>query len=181
MCRVACLSFPIAGFLLFAQAAAQEPTPQAPKTNPVVKVATLGASTRAPTKAEVEALGLKFEVRAKGQVVVEVTKDGAASKAGLVAGDAVVKFEKVEVFSQDDIADFLRASSPGQKVEATVVRAGSRKEEVLLIALGSVDVEAPKSAGLQWQYTSFANLDAALAKAKEEKKLVLVGLSGAET
>ncbi|MFY9341692.1 MAG: PDZ domain-containing protein [Planctomycetota bacterium] len=172
------LSFPVAGFLLCGHAAAQEPIE---KKDRVIKVASLGASTRAPTKEEVEKLGLRVEVRARGQIVSEVAEGGAASKSGLVAGDVIVKLDKVEVFSQDDVADLLRVSSPGRKVEAAILRAGSKKEEVLQIALGSQDVKAPESAQLEWQYASLAQLDAALAEAKKEGKLVLVGLSGAET
>lgn len=167
--------------LLSALAPAQQPSRQPPLKARVVEVASLGASTRAPTKDEVEKLGLKLEVRARGQVLVEVAEGGAASKSGLVAGDVIVMFDKVEVFSQDDIADVLRASPPGREIEAVVVRTGSKKEEVMRIALGSEQSDVPESPRLAWQDAGLAHLDAAIAKAKQEKKLVLVGLSGAET
>jgi S1-C subfamily serine protease len=182
MSRLASLSFFAAMVLLTcAVATAQESKPQAPEKNRVVEIATLGAKTRAPTEAEVEKLGLSLEVRAKGQVLVEVADGGAASKSGLVAGDVLVTLDKVDVFSQDDIADVLRASSPGRQVEATVLRANSKKEEVLQIALGAEKTEVQETPRLAWQYAGLPHLEAALAKAKAEKKRVLVGLSGAET
>jgi len=168
----------VAVFLLCRNATAQEPSP---KKQPTMEVASLGVSTRAPTKDEAEKLGLKFEVRVRGQIVAELIDGGAASKSGVVGGDVIVKLGKVDVFSQDDVADVLRLSSPGQKIETTVLRASTKKEEVLLIALSREEVAAPESARLEWQFASLASLQAALAKAKEEKKLVLVGLSGAET
>lgn len=167
--------------LLCASATAQEPSAKAPDKSRVVKVATLGATTRVPTKDEVEKLGLKTEKCVRGQVVVDVAKDGAAAKSGLTAGDAIVKLDKVDVFSQDDIADILRASLPKKEAEVVVVRAGSTKEEALRIEFGTQDAVAPESPPLAWQFASLAHLDAALAKAKEDKKVVLVGLSGAET
>lgn len=108
-------------------------------------------------------------------------KDSAATKAGLAAGDVIVRLGNVEVFSQDDIADVLHVSAPGQKLKAAVLRAKTGKEETVEIALGTREVKVPKVAPLAWDYASLANLDAALAQAKKDKKLVLVGLSGAET
>jgi S1-C subfamily serine protease len=174
----ALLSLSVMGFLLCAAAFSQEP---AHKKDRTVKVASLGAATRAPTKEEVDKLGLKVDVCARGQVVTEVAEGGAAAKSGLVAGDVIVKLDRVELFSEDDVADILRVNSPGKTVEAAVLRAASKKEEVLQMALGSQEVAAPEAARMEWQFASLANLDAALAKAKKEGRLVLVGLSGAET
>lgn len=178
------ISFVTTALLLSCAVSAQQPPKQdkkPTKPEPTVKVATLGASTRAPTKEEVKKLGLKFEVRARGQIVSELIKDGAATKAGLAAGDVIVRLGNVEVFSQDDIADVLRVSAPGQKLKAAVLRAKTGKEETIEIALGTKEIKEPKVAPLPWVYASLANLDAALAKAKKDKKLVLVGFSGAET
>jgi len=172
------LSWSVVAFLVCGSAVAQE---RAEKKDRTVKVASLGAATRAPTKEEVEKLGLKVDVCARGQVVAEVAEGGAAAKSGLVAGDVIVKLDKVELFSEDDVADILRVSSPGKTVEAAVLRGASKKEEVLQIALGSQEVAAPEAARMEWQFASLANLEPALAKAKTEGRLVLVGLSGAET
>jgi PDZ domain-containing secreted protein len=67
--------------------------------------------------------------------------------------DVVVKFDKNELYSEDDIADFLLVSKPGQKVVVKVQRAKTDKLATVRLELGS----------------------------KKEGRLVLVGLSGAET
>ncbi len=146
-----------------------------------VPVATLGVQTRAPTKQEVEELGLAFAVRARGQVVTEVENDGAAARAGVQPGDVLVKLDAVELFSRDDIDDFLRASRPGQRVEALVSRGTGAKDEAVTISLGTMATTAPAQPVLAWQFASLGQLGDALAVAKVERRLVLVGLSGAET
>lgn len=176
--------FVTTAMLLSCAISAQHPPKQdkkPTKPDPTLKVATLGVSTRAPTKEEVKNLGLTFEVRARGQIVSKLVKDGAATKAGLMVGDVLVRLGNVEVFSQDDIADVLRVSAPGQKLEASVLRAKTGKEETVEVALGTIEIKAPKQPPLAWDFASLANLDAAVANAKKDKKLVLVGLSGAET
>jgi len=79
-------------------------------------IATLGATTRAPTEEEVEKRELPFSVRAQGQVVVDVTRGGAAEKAGIMRDDVILKFGTNKVFSQDDIADYLRVQKPKDRV-----------------------------------------------------------------
>ncbi len=152
------------------------------KTKPQeqVTVASFGMSTRAPSTEEVAQLDLKMQVKIQGQIVSEVAEDGAAAKAGIQKGDAILKLDKNGIFSQDDIADFLRVSKPGQKVDVQLVR-GNSEELALSVSLGSKRVEASSVPRLEWGFASVGQLDAALAKAKQEGKLLLVGLSGAET
>ena len=178
------ISFGTKALLLCCAISAQEPPKQdkeSKKPEPTLRVATLDATTRAPTREEVKQLGLKFEVRARGQIVSELAKDGAGAKAGITAGDVIVRLGNVEVFSQDDIADVLLVSAPGKKLVASILRAKTGKEETVEFVLGAKEVKAPKAPPLAWNYASLANLNSALAKAKKDKKLVLVGLSGAET
>ena len=108
----------------------------------------------------------------------QIARQGAA---GIAPGDVVVKLGKNELYSQDDIADFLLASKPGQKVVALVLRANTKKEEALTVTLGKGKAKAPEAPRLEWQYASLGQLTDALAKAVKEDKLLLVGLSGAET
>lgn len=180
MIRTAWLSHSIAILACCSIAAAQKPGKVA-KQEPVVKVAALGAETRAPTKQEAADLGLKHEVRTRGQIVTDVTKKGAAAKSGLVADDVLISLAGVDVYSQDDIADIMRVSQPGQTISASVLRAKTKKEETVKITLGAAEVKAPKTAQLVWDFASLANMEAAQALAKAKKRLILVGLSGAET
>jgi len=145
------------------------------------KKAALGADTRVPTGDEAKAYQLDKSVgKTQGQYVVRVEKDGPAEKAGLKAGDVLLALEANKVFSRDDIEDLLRVSPPGSKVKALVKRAGTYKEEIVTVALGTIKGE-DKGKHLTWQHAGLGQLDAALAAAKKHGKLVLVGLSGADT
>ena len=146
-----------------------------------VTAASLGMRTRAPSTEEVKQLDLKNLVKVQGQIVSEVSEDGAAAKAGIQKGDAILKLDKNTIFSQDDIADFLRVSKPGQKVDVQLVRGKHSEATALSVSLGSKRVEASPVPRLEWGFASLGQFDAALAKAKQEGSLLLVGLSGAET
>ena len=72
-------------------------------------------------------------------------------------------------------------SEPGQKVKVQVQRAKGDKKETLAVALGTKKVRKSKTPTLKWEFASLGQLEFALARAKKKQKLVLVGLSGAET
>ncbi len=167
------------GLILCCPVATQDE--QKAKPQKQVKVASLGMSTRAPSGEEVAQLDLKLQVKIQGQIVSEVSEDGAAVKAGIQKGDAILKLDENGIFSQDDIADFLRVSKPDQKVAVHVVHAKNSEEETLSVSLGSESVEASTAPRLEWGFASLGQFDAALAKAKQEGSLLFVGLSGAET
>jgi predicted metalloprotease with PDZ domain len=168
--------------LLVPDSPAQAPTP---KDAPLVATATLGVVTRPATADEARDLGLQVDRCVRGQVVTEVAKESGAAKVGIGPGDVLLRLGKVDLFSGDDIADFLRASKPWQTVEAVVRRAPTAKdgqqEETVSLTLSSAVVEQPREPVFAWQFASLAQLPDALAKAKEQKRVVLVGLSGAET
>jgi C-terminal processing protease CtpA/Prc len=145
------------------------------------KGATLGAQTRVPTADEAKTYQLdKLVGRTQGQYVRSVEKGGPAEKAGLEVGDVLVALDANKVFSRDDIEDFLRVSQPDSKVKVLVKRAGSFKEETVTVTLGATTIE-DNDKHFTWQYAGLGQLDAALAAAKKQGKLVLVGLSGADT
>jgi serine protease Do len=149
-----------------------------PKT---VHRAALGAETRVPTADEAKAYQLdKLVGKIQRQYIIAVEKDGPAAKAGLKVGDVLLALDANKVFSRDDIEDFLRVSPPGSKVKALVKRADTHKEETVTVALGATKVE-DKGKQFTWQYAGAGQLDAALAAAKKDSKLVLVGLFGADT
>jgi S1-C subfamily serine protease len=158
--------------------------PKAAKSKPdekFHKVATVGMETRAPNKEERRKYSLKFEVRSQGQVVTGLARGGAAAKAGIRKGDIILKIEKVEIFSQDDIRDIVMVRKPGQKIVMDVIRGKSKKNTSLEVKLGEKKIRATKKSRLEWDYAGIGYLKDALARAKREQKRVLVGLSGAET
>jgi C-terminal processing protease CtpA/Prc len=145
------------------------------------KRATLGAETRVPTADEVKTYQLsKLVGKVQGQYVSGMDKSGPAEKAGLKVGDVLLSLDANKVFSRDDIEDFLRVSRPDSKVKVLVKRADTYKEETVTLALGTAKTE-DKDKHFTWQYAGLGQLDAALGAAKKDGKLVLVGLSGADT
>lgn len=141
------------------------------------KVAVLGFESRAPSLQEAKERNLPIDVRVNGQMVTGVVKGGPADRAGLQKGDMILKLDENAIYSRDDIDDFERAAKPGQKVKVHLQRDKAMEIE---LALGEREAAA-EEVGFAWQYASLGQLDAALKDAKEQKKAVLVGLSGAET
>jgi len=153
-----------------------------PVEGPGPERATLGIRTAAPDEDQANELGLTFDVRWQGQVIEELlVPDGPAGAAGLRPGDALVGLDDNDVYSQDDIRDFLMVSRPGQEVTARIRRHGADAEETVRLALGAAPSDRVGHPGLTWHYASLGQLDDALAQARAENKKVLVGLSGAET
>jgi serine protease Do len=64
----------------------------------------------------------------KGALVADVMKGGPAEKAGIRSGDVIVRFDDKEVEDQHDLPQIVAATSPGKKVEVTVVRDGKKVE-----------------------------------------------------
>lgn len=145
------------------------------------KTASLGAETRNPTEEEAKTYGLgSHKVGCvNGQYLTTIEKDGPADRAGLKANDMIVALDANTLYSQDDLFDLLRVLKPGAKAEAVVKRAGTFKEERVTLTLGASLETSTK--GIVWQHAGAGQLDSALGAAKKEGKLVLVGLSGADT
>jgi len=145
------------------------------------KTATLGADTRVPTADEARRYQLaKLVGRVQGQYVSTVETGGPAAEAGLKAGDLLLALDANKLYSRDDIEDFLRVSLPGAKANVLVKRIGTFKEESIPVTLGEAKA-AGDNKQFTWQYAGLGQLDAALGTAKKNGKLLLVGLSGAET
>ena len=144
-----------------------------------IEHATLGVTTEAPSEELARELGLEHRVRYRGRVVDSVVPGSAAAQAGLAPGDVLLALDAVELFSQDDIDDVLRVQRPGQTVTLTFQRAHARDERSARATLGGE--RGPPRAGIAWRHASLANLPRALEEARAQERLVLVGLSGAET
>lgn len=145
-----------------------------------IKPAALGADTRAPTAEEAKTYGLDALVgRVRGQYVTALDKEGPAAKAGLKAGDVILSLDDNKLYSRDDLEDVMRVTKPGASVKVAVKRAGTFKEEALTVTLGTA-LAASKDA-FTWQYAGPGQLNQTRARARKEGKLILVGLSGADT
>ncbi len=143
-------------------------------------VAVLEAGFRAPTNAEAKRFGLAFR---EGQIVESVFANGSADAAGIRKGDAILKLDENAISSRDAILDFLRVTKPGNKVRVKLKRVETLKTEEVHVKLGRRELAADEAPTSQftWDFAGLAQLDQALERANKQKKLVLVGLSGAET
>lgn len=162
----------------FAQSPAEGPKEKAKAVGPW-----LGIKTRYPTAEEAQALSLPKGVRIQGQIITDVAKGSPAAKAGLEVGDVVLELDDNELYSFDDIADFTATSRPGRKVKVRVKRGKPLKEEDVALTIGKrvLSDEEAKASAFTWDYASLAQLETALERAKKERKVVVVGISGAET
>jgi S1-C subfamily serine protease len=62
-----------------------------------------------------------------GLEIIEVTKDGSADKAGILAGDKLIKWNKKDLKDRLAFVEDLRTHEVGDVVQAVVLRAGEEK------------------------------------------------------
>jgi S1-C subfamily serine protease len=170
-----------AGLLLGPTAAAQQGEPKPAAERRTVALGNLQLTLRSPDQEEIRRFALKMDYRPRGRVVVEVEADGAAARAGIAANDVIERLNHNELYSEDDVADFMRLTRPGQEVDAQVRTAKDGGRRTVKIVLGQRRQEVPERPALQWQYAGMGQLEAALGAARRDGKRVVVGLSGAET
>lgn len=74
----------------------------------------------------------------QGVYVLELQKDGAAEKAGLVKGDIITKFDGMSISDYDDLKSSLQYYKAGETVELVIQRAkeaGGYEEKILQVTL----------------------------------------------
>lgn len=101
----------------------------------------LGVLIGAVTKDASEALGL---ARASGAVVQNVEKESPADKAGVQAGDVILKVDGKAVESHSEVTRIIGNTKPGTKVTLNVWRGGSARD--LAVTVGEFKDEEPRSA-----------------------------------
>jgi serine protease Do len=79
-------------------------------------------------------LGVVTEGNDKGAEIQSITKESAAEKAGLKAGDIITKIDDKKIESTDDVTETVQAHKPGDKINVTVLRDG--KEQKITAELG---------------------------------------------
>jgi thiol-disulfide isomerase/thioredoxin len=144
------------------------------------KAASLGLSTSAPSDEAVRDMGLANNVRVLGRLIDAVAPDGPAAAAGLAAGDVLLRIEDNDLYSADDIADYLAVSAPGDRATVRFKRKGDAEPRETTVVLGRGS-SSRSTGGLHWQFAGLGQLPKALEVARAQKKKVMVGLSGAET
>ena len=98
----------------------------------------IGVQIEPISKELAESLGLK---KPEGAVVRMVEPGGPADKAGLEAGDVIVKFNGQSVEKAGDLPRLVGATKPGSKGVVTVFRRGAYKD----LTVNVVELDAPKT------------------------------------
>jgi serine protease Do len=96
----------------------------------------IGVVIQEVTKDLAESFGLG---KAQGAVVNAVEKGGPADKAGIEAGDVILKFDGKAVTNSSDLPRIVGATRPGTKVPVQVWRKGATKD--LTVVIGEIPDE----------------------------------------
>ncbi|MDI1244746.1 MAG: DegQ family serine endoprotease [Rhodoferax sp.] len=99
----------------------------------------IGVQIEQVTKEEAESRGLGAPY---GALVRGVETGGPADKAGVEAGDIIIKFAGKKVEKSSDLPRMVGSTKPGAKSSLTVFRAGASKELSVTVA----EIEAEKTA-----------------------------------
>lgn len=90
-----------------------------------------------------KALGLDSAV---GALVGSVGKDSPADKAGVIAGDIILRFDGKKVEKASDLPRIVGETKPGSKVSMTLWRKGAEKTVSITVAEFEAEVAKPASA-----------------------------------
>lgn len=96
----------------------------------------MGVVIQEVTKELAESFGLS---KPQGALVSAVEKGGPAEKAGIEAGDVIVRFDGKTIVGSSDLPRIVGMTRPGSKVLVALWRKGSSKEVDLVVAEMPVD------------------------------------------
>lgn len=96
-----------------------------------VKRGWLGVSIQAVDDKLAKGFGMK---EAKGALIADVTKDDPADKAGVKAGDVILRVNGQQVSDSKDLVTLIGSFSPGQTVTLDILR--DKKEMKIPVKLG---------------------------------------------
>lgn len=99
-----------------------------------IKRGWLGVKIQTVTDEIAESLGLK---KAKGALVLEITKDSPADKAGMLAGDVIVSFDNNDVTAMRKLPRIVAETEVGKKVPVVVWR--KEQQKTLIVTVDELD------------------------------------------
>ncbi len=79
-------------------------------------------------------LGVSTEQNKEGALVMDVTKNSPAQKAGLRKNDIIYKVENKDINNPDDLSKAIRSMKKGEKVKVYFIRDGKKKDEKVTLA-----------------------------------------------
>jgi serine protease Do len=96
-----------------------------------------------------EQLAAAFKLAGKGGVLVtSVDADGPAAKAGVKAGDVILKFDAKAIADADDLRDAVAAAEGGKEVALSVQREGRSLELKATLAKPETMMKHRRSGGV---------------------------------
>lgn len=90
----------------------------------------IGVTIQEVDKEKAEAFGL---AKAQGALVNAISKGGPAEKAGIEAGDIILKFDGKPVSGSSDLPRIVAGVKPGSKTTATIWRKGTTKDLTITV------------------------------------------------
>jgi serine protease Do len=91
----------------------------------------IGVTIGTVSREVAEAIGL---AKAQGALVTNVDPDGPAAKAGVEAGDVVLRFDGKPIDSQSDLPRIVGGTRPGNRVPISVWRKGAQRDLQVTVA-----------------------------------------------
>lgn len=118
-------------------------------------------------------IGANVKTEKDRLIIMEPFKDFPADKAGLKAGDEIIKIGKISISDYDDAGELLKGN-PGSEVEVTFRRQG--KTQTTTITRGAVEVHAVPFYELINNDIGYIVLSSFNAKTTKETKEALIDL-----
>lgn len=103
----------------------------------------LGVTIQPVTQALAESFGMS---RPRGALIVQVTPESPAARAGLKPGDIILDYDKHSIDESGDLPALVNATRPGTEVVVTIMR--NRQEQQLNIEIGSLAKGQQEQAGM---------------------------------
>ena len=101
----------------------------------------IGVQIQEVTREAADSFGLK---QAQGALVNSVEKGGPADKAGLEAGDIILKVDGRDVTNSNTLPRIITQVRPGQKVTLTVWRNGAQRDLAVTVAEMKDEAATPR-------------------------------------
>ena len=101
----------------------------------------IGVGIEGVSKDVAEAIGLGTP---RGALVNSVERDGPAQKAGLEAGDVILRFDGKPIERSSDLPRIVGGTKPGTNSTVTVFRKGTQRD--LKVAVAEAPQDRPRSA-----------------------------------
>lgn len=90
----------------------------------------------------------------QGVLITQVHSNTPAAKAGLEAGDVIVRMESTDMRDRRDFLNFLRNHTPGEALRLSFIRAGQQKaQEIRLTPQAFSDAQAKQLMEKRWGFS----------------------------